>query len=439
MVEYSIAGTTHAFSIPAAGGLPSIAYASCNGFHTGAIPNELEGKVPAMWEVLKREHGKPRQYHLLIMGGDQVYADSLVKRFEAEQLGWHWYTAKSTKRKAVPTAGQKKWLEVEYTKLYSMIWQLNPVMMEMFATCPTLMMWDDHDIMDGWGSQPDRREMWPVFKDAIYSEARDAFLLFQQHCMPDESPPGTVTSGQNLTSFQIAGSAAILHLDTRSERTPEQIISTRNWQRINERLKQGNGGLKHLFVCLSVPAVYADLDWLETLLNKTPGDQGIEDDLRDHWRSRPHRSTRLKLLKDLFEFSRAKRCRVTLVSGDVHVAAHGTVRLEDGLHDNQRCNRIHQLISSPVINTPGHWIANLELTRQGSSKEQLDSTMFAEMSKLDFYRDNRTTGSYFVAKRNWLSLIANEGDAYKAEWFLEDADDPFKVVIHACEINETTA
>ena len=433
VVDYTIGGKSHAFRLPKAGSLPSIAYTSCNGFHTGSIPKDLEGKVPAMWETIKREHGKSNQYHILIMGGDQVYADSLVQRFESEHLDWHWYTTKSTKRKTIPKPNQKKWLETEFTKLYATIWQMNPAMMEMFATCPSVMMWDDHDIMDGWGSQQDGREKWPVYKDGIYPEARAAFLLFQQHCKSGKSPPTTITSRQNLTSFQITGSAAILHLDTRSERTPDQILSTPNWKRINKCLEQQNSDIKHLFVCLSVPAIYANLEWLETLLNSIPGDQGIEDDLRDHWRSRPHRSTRLKLLRDLFAFSQANRCRVTLISGDVHVAAHGTVRLEDGLHDNQRSNRIHQLISSPVLNTPGHPLANLELARQGSSKEQLDTTMSAEMSKLDFYKDNKTTGSYFVSKRNWLSLIPTNEDAYKAEWFLEDADDPFKVVINACE------
>jgi len=435
-VEYSIDGQSYTFRSPKSSSLPSIAYTSCNGFHTGTIPKKLEGKVPAMWQNLRQQHGKSQQYHLLLLGGDQVYADSLVERFERDLLNWNWYTTKASKRKAQPTPSQKKWLESAYTNLYTKVWQLNPEMMRMFSTCPTLMMWDDHDIMDGWGSQPDGREKWPVYKDGVFPEARKAFLLFQQHCKPNETPPNTITSGSNLTSLLITGSAAILNLDTRSERTPSQIIKAANWQRINnslKKLKKSKDGLKHLFVCLSVPAIYANLEWLENLLNATPGDQGIEDDLRDHWRSRPHRSTREKLLKDLFEFAQENHCRVTLISGDVHVAAHGIVRLKDGQNDNQRSNRIHQLISSPVLNTPGHPLANLELARQGSSRERIDATITAEMSKLDFYKDHKTTSSYFVSKRNWLSLIANDDDSYKAEWFFEDADDPFKVVINACE------
>ncbi|MGJ8678492.1 MAG: alkaline phosphatase D family protein [Akkermansiaceae bacterium] len=438
-LRYCVGGKSHIVMLPGANSLPRLAYTSCNGFHTGSIPSKLEGRVAAMWESLQREHSKNQQYNLLIMGGDQVYADTLVEGFEKDQLGWHWYTPKSVKKNFVLKPKQRDWLEDEYSKLYTRIWQMNRAMMEMFATCPTLMMWDDHDIMDGWGSQPDRREKWPVYKDGVYPEARKAFLLFQQHCRPGESPPSTITAGKNLTSLQVVGSAAILNLDARSERTPDQILSSSNWKRINKSLgfdkekKNLNGELKHLFVCLSVPVVYANLEWLEHLLNVTPGDQGIEDDLRDHWRSRHHRGTRLKLLKDLFKFSQLNRCRVTLISGDVHVAAHGTVRLEDGKHDNQRSNRIHQLISSPVLNTPGHPLANMELARQGSSLEQIDATMTAEMSKLDFYKNEKTTSTYFVSKRNWLSLIANDDNAYKAEWFIEEADEPFKVVINACE------
>lgn len=41
-----------------------------------------------------------------------------------------------------------------YDELYQRCWS-KPDMSLMLATIPSVMMWDDHDIFDGWGSYPD--------------------------------------------------------------------------------------------------------------------------------------------------------------------------------------------------------------------------------------------------------------------------------------------
>ena len=40
------------------------------------------------------------------------------------------------------------------------------------------MMWDDHDIFDGWGSYSDEEQASPVFQ-TIFDAARAAFIKFQ--------------------------------------------------------------------------------------------------------------------------------------------------------------------------------------------------------------------------------------------------------------------
>lgn len=66
----------------------------------------------------------------------------------------------------------------------------------------------------------------------------------------------------------------------------------------------------------SLPVAYLDLNAAEVALNALPGQWELEDDLRDHWRSKPHRDERQRLIKRLLNFS-AKGTRVTIVSGDV--------------------------------------------------------------------------------------------------------------------------
>jgi PhoD related phosphatase len=85
-VEYALGDEApyYSFRVPAKGASPRIAYASCAGFHDpeGKYARETVNKN-AMWSVLKEEHEK-EPYHLLIMGGDQVYADQLWR--DVEQL-----------------------------------------------------------------------------------------------------------------------------------------------------------------------------------------------------------------------------------------------------------------------------------------------------------------------------------------------------------------
>jgi hypothetical protein len=74
-------------------------------------------------------------------------------------------------------------------------------------------------------------------------------------------------------------------------------LTDEDWQTFADwRTEQTD--LKHLFLCVSVPMVYADFETLERILQKIPFDQTLEDDLRDHWRSVPHQVCRERLLKD---------------------------------------------------------------------------------------------------------------------------------------------
>jgi hypothetical protein len=48
------------------------------------------------------------------------------------------------------------------------------------AMIPAVMMWDDHDINDGWGSYSATLQESPIFQ-RWYGAARKFFMLFQQH------------------------------------------------------------------------------------------------------------------------------------------------------------------------------------------------------------------------------------------------------------------
>ena len=72
-------------------------------------------------------------------------------------------------------------------------------------------------------------------------------------------------------------------------------------------------------------------------MDATPWHEEIEDDVHDHWSSRPHLAERMKFVAILLNFLTApnqRRCQAVLLSGDVHVGALGQIwneRKEVGL------------------------------------------------------------------------------------------------------------
>ncbi|MFQ3243335.1 MAG: hypothetical protein ACI9JZ_003046, partial [Lentimonas sp.] len=425
-VIYSIDGSEkkYTFEVPQADELPRVCYGSCNGFHSQKNLNEfLESgssshvKATEVWRSLLLQH-KSRKYNLMVLGGDQVYSDISLDRFEDDVLKWSWHISKKQRAKRKLTDEELETLRGLYTTMYLNNWGNNPEMRKMLATCPSLMMWDDHDIMDGWGSYEDKREKWPVFQDGVFPEARRAFLLYQHHCKPTEKPGGAFMSRGNFSTAHVSNGLGIVHLDTRSDRTQKRILTDEDWQTFADwRTEQTD--LKHLFLCVSVPMVYADFETLERILQKIPFDQTLEDDLRDHWRSVPHQVCRERLLKDLFAFSQKTKCRVTIISGDVHVAAHGVVELKDGQGDHARTNRIHQLVSSPIMNKPGNVVVEKLVERQGDAAEVINSNMTARMLPLKVANGASAKVERYVWERNWLSLLPQEDQSYRAEWYFE--------------------
>ncbi|MBK7830230.1 hypothetical protein [Nannocystis sp.] len=136
-------------------------------------------------------------------------------------------------------------------------------------------------------------------------------------------------------------------LDLRSERSSSQVMSPAAWDAAFRWIDRQEG-LRHLIVMTSIPVVYVDLGAVEDALGFMPGQQELEDDLRDHWSSRGHHGERLRLIHRLLDFGKARATRVTIVSGDVHVGALGLI---ESSRDDQ-LQVISQLISSGIVHPP---------------------------------------------------------------------------------------
>jgi len=131
---------------------------------------------------------KSAKPHFILMMGDQVYVDEDTPNVFKE----HFSSSPAERRRAL--VGK-----------YTLTWSMPPVR-EVLANVPCYMMWDDHDIRDGWGSMAsDSRTLlakYPRGKEiftkhnAFFEDCRDVYWHFQG-ChnptqVPDETPPNLV-------------------------------------------------------------------------------------------------------------------------------------------------------------------------------------------------------------------------------------------------------
>jgi hypothetical protein len=261
--------------------------------------------------------------------------------------------------------------------------------------------------------------------------------LFQLQAGP-EGDRGELTK-LGTAGFSYAhrlGDLALVVLDLRSERTQNQVISHETWQDLQNWLetelkaKQLPGQAqrphcKQLLVLSGIPIVNADLTLLETALDFRPGQQPMEDDLKDQWLSRGHQQERLRFIHRLLRFSQESNCRVTIVSGDAHVAFTGYIQSERDPVACTKANVINQLTSSAMVNIPPPALVTYMMEKLLAGKiEEIDRGITARLVKFP------GTTRRILAARNWLSLTLDEQPRIWAEWYVEGQEKPYTKVIH---------
>jgi hypothetical protein len=401
-----------------------IAYATCFGFSTLKFMNQVAVKN-AMWTVLQEKY-EEKPYHLMMAGGDQIYADLM---WETIPVLKDWAGKSFEKRKQASfTPAMQEAVAEFYFNLYCERWS-QPEPAAVFSRIPQIMMWDDHDIFDGWGSYPPEQQECAVFK-GIYEIAREHFRLFQLQAKEDADLGDFTLLGQPAFTYgHRIGDLGILALDMRSERTPDQVMSRVTWDRVYQWMddeigKNAASPCKHLVVMSSIPVVYINSNMLEAALGWMPGQQELEDDFKDQWVSRTHMEERLRLIHRLLLFSKEAGCRVTIVSGDVHVAALGYIEsTRDPEFDE--ANVVNQLISSAMNHPPPSGLIIYMMEKvMGDKVEEVDRGITARMLKFP------GSSQRFIGKRNWLSLTFDDKNRIWGEWYAEDEATPYTKVIH---------
>lgn len=212
----------------------------------------------------------------MIGGGDQLYMDQV--RTETE-LFRDWLAIKDPFRKHKAPFNPEMQLELEtfYMDRYCM-WFSQGLFGLANSQIAMTSVWDDHDIIDGFGSYPDSFMSSPVFM-GLGAVAYRFYLLFQHHTIIDEgeesepswiigSEPGPWIGEHSRSVYlSLGGPIAFLGLDCRTERTRDEIMSRETYSKVFERCRKElhKGETKHLIILLGVPIAYPRLVWLENM------------------------------------------------------------------------------------------------------------------------------------------------------------------------------
>ncbi|GJN70151.1 hypothetical protein PLICBS_004203 [Purpureocillium lilacinum] len=377
-------GPCMGFWVPARGEAMNIMFYSCNGFSLSAKPDELSGPDPMWRDVLNTHQTQP--FHAMIGGGDQLYNDCISDEC---QLFDEWLDIRNPhhKHNAPFSPEMQDEMEEFYLERYCM-WFSQGLFGLANSQIPMVNMYDDHDIFDGYGSYPDRYMNSPVFR-GLGAVAFKYYMLFQHQSLMGETEntepswilgdqPGPYIGELSRSVYMsMGGKVALLAVDCRTERTEHDVIGDKTWEKIMNRLyaELRRGQVEHLLVLLGVPIAYPRLVWLENILtsrlmhpvkalgrtgvlgkalNNIDGGVEVLDDLNDHWTAKNHKHERSIIIEDLQDLAIDKSMRVTILSGDVHLAAVGQFFSNPklGLAKHKDPRYMPNIISSAMANAP---------------------------------------------------------------------------------------
>jgi PhoD-like phosphatase len=219
------------------------------------------------WAALGKYIADARPQFLLMMG-DQLYLDEgATNLFDKERR----HQPREKRRAAIAEKYRENWSR--------------PVVRDVLANIPVYMMWDDHDIRDGWGSSPaDSPTMvarhprgQPIFElcRGYYEDCRDAYWHFQgchnprpsnaslDPLLPNyvDAPPRPGVRRAMPYAFR-CGRLVVIVLDSRGERDVFRpnlpILGAEQWQFIDHVFANLSPDVEALAVVTATPLASID-------------------------------------------------------------------------------------------------------------------------------------------------------------------------------------
>ncbi|KFY24882.1 hypothetical protein V493_04964 [Pseudogymnoascus sp. VKM F-4281 (FW-2241)] len=430
-------GPATGFWVPALGQSMNMMFHSCNGFSLSVNSDHFSGPDPMWRDVLNTHQTQP--FHVMIGGGDQIYNDCVMNQAD---LFAEWIAIKNPihKHNAPFTPEMQDELDEFYLNRYAM-WFSQGLFGLANSQIPMVNIFDDHDIIDGFGSYPHHFMESPVFS-GMGNIAFKYYMLFQHQSSIDEGEdtepswllgdtPGPYIKEHSRSVFMSMGAGiSFLGMDCRTERGREDVLSEETYHKIMDRCHDEIvlGETKHLIVLIGVPIAYPRLVWLENiltsrimdpvkalgragvfsnLLNQFDGGVEILDDLDDHWTAKSHKKERQYLIEDLQDLAADKSVRITILGGDVHLAAIGQFYSNPklGIPKDKDHRYMPNVVSSAIVNTPPPDMVADVLNKRNKVHhfdEETDESMIPIFTHdVDGKKRNNNC---LLPRRNWCSI-----------------------------------
>ncbi len=402
---------------------------SCHDPDYAKSENEGYRVWSALPQILEENKGSDYCVRFALLGGDQVYADK-----------W---------RTKIEKAGSPEEREKIYLEVYRHYWS-NISYRKILCRLPSYLMWDDHEIMDGWGSSieffnKEKTDFNEKAKD-LFSAADKAFAYMQAIRNPTDSL--TVKNGVKSHDFCFTvGRCGFVMADLRSNRNlfadgkdgkkgvlwkPEQLDSIKEW--VEGRV----GSIDTLFFVTPVVMAHGDpvaeglLMKAWNFFYKTPvinkyakkflkrihlGD--IRDDIRDSWEAEANAAETDNILNFLFSLQNEKNINTVVLSGDIHTAGYASIYSSSAQHESRSV--IPHIVSSPVGSKPFPWI--LEAFYRSLSKIVKLGTQNKYTAQVSHHHSHRNVVVCSVRIRD-----NGRRQFLKVKFYLEDFPEPQIVI-----------
>ncbi len=303
----------------------------------------------AFYEVLQRHRQEKSNLRFIIGGGDQVYVDG-IKTLSI----WKYLNKKMRKENGTLFPSSEDMVSW-YRDIYHGYWGF-PSVKKVFSSFPTYMIWDDHELGDGFGSYynnlegvnkllPDLKEKNLTLEDGLelkkrMFEAGEQVYIEYQHTHNPDTPDNQYDYcfyHQNCGFYFLDGRGKrdVNRKEYRVLGKP-QMNRFKKWLESEETLKK-----EFLFIISAVPVLHlkpaiANMDdsWIAKMAD-------LEDDLRDSWEHKLHNKERKELMKSIFKATSNGGPKISILSGDVHTSAVFKI-------SNSNDDVIYQLTSSSI-------------------------------------------------------------------------------------------
>jgi len=203
-----------------------------------------------------------------------------------------------------------------FHQLYRGYWGLDELR-KIHGRFPQYMIWDDHEVVDDWGSHPCPKGLSTVLWSTMETAGRGAYGVYQ-HAHNPPTPPGT-----HHYWFD-HGPVAFFVMDLRGQRSAphRRLLGAQQWRDLEDWLRRTQSRPAR-FLISSVPLVHVP-DRLVSVATRLPDRPGrrlrLPDALYDRWCSHAFHPELERLMSRLLRQPDAV-APVTVLSGDIHIAA----------------------------------------------------------------------------------------------------------------------